>query len=111
MRVDTRKPPTCIFLANVMQVGLAYRVLMSPPDPVVPPPALHLVEDQERLALVREAPQTCREKLRAKVPISALALDRFDQDRGNSMGALVEGALDGPRGLLRPRASRSGFRR
>ena len=43
---------------------------------------LHLVEDQQRLALVGD-PAQGREELAAEVVVPALALDRLEDDRGD----------------------------
>ncbi len=54
---------------------------------------LHLVEHQQRLVLVRVAPQAPQE-LGAKMVVAALALHGLDQDRRDLLAVLAESGLD-----------------
>src|SRR6185369_9950371 len=80
------------FLGKTQHVRLNTEFLKCPPSAGEPNPGLHLVENQQRLALIGNAPQS-RQELGAEMIVSAFTLNGFDQDGGDLVSALVERAL------------------
>ena len=70
-------PQTCVFLPNASRSGSHVEVLVRPHAAGEADAGLHLVEDEQRLVLVREVAQRAQE-LGAEVVVAALGLDRLD---------------------------------
>src|SRR5262245_28116147 len=68
-------------------------MLVRPHCACQPEAGLHFIVNQQRLVLVRDTSQPLM-KLRTKMVIAALTLDRLDQDRGDIARVALEGFPD-----------------
>ena len=79
---------TWAFLPRASGSGVQAEVLVRHMQPVIPIPALNLVDDEESAVVVRLALQRL-EKRGTEVIVAALCLDRFDDDGGHVVGVSV----------------------
>ena len=88
-----KNPAHLGFLAEAKDVRLEPKVLIGPHFPRDADARLHFIDDEQKLVFVGELAKRVK-KLRTKMIVAALALNRLDDEPGNVVRVVDEGLLD-----------------